>query len=42
MVVLQHIAAPDGVAAGSGYSQVVTGRGRLVVHNPDALEQYVF
>jgi enamine deaminase RidA (YjgF/YER057c/UK114 family) len=31
MVVLQHIAAPDGVAAGRGYSQVVTGRGRLVV-----------
>ena len=31
MVVLQHVAAPDGVAAGRGYSQVVTGRGRLVV-----------
>ena len=31
MVVLQHIAAPDGVAAGRGYNQVVTGRGRLVV-----------
>jgi enamine deaminase RidA (YjgF/YER057c/UK114 family) len=31
MVVLQHIVAPDGVAAGRGYSQVVTGRGRLVV-----------
>jgi hypothetical protein len=31
MVVLQHIAAPGGVAAGRGYSQVVTGRGRLVV-----------
>ena len=31
MVVLRHIAAPEGVAAGSGYSHVVTGRGRLVV-----------
>jgi enamine deaminase RidA (YjgF/YER057c/UK114 family) len=31
MVVLRHIVAPDGVAAGRGYSQVVTGRGRLVV-----------
>jgi enamine deaminase RidA (YjgF/YER057c/UK114 family) len=31
MTVLRHIAAPDGVAAGRGYSQVVTGRGRLVV-----------
>jgi enamine deaminase RidA (YjgF/YER057c/UK114 family) len=31
MVVLRHIMAPDGVAAGRGYSQVVTGRGRLVV-----------
>ena len=31
MVVLQHIAASDGVAAGRGYSEVVTGRGRLVV-----------
>ena len=31
MVVLQHVVAPDGVAAGRGYSQVVTGRGRLVV-----------
>ena len=31
MVVLEHVAAPDGVAAGRGYSQVVTGRGRLVV-----------
>ena len=30
MVVLQHIAASDGVAAGRGYSEVVTGRGRLV------------
>ena len=28
---LQHVVAPDGVAAGRGYSQVVTGRGRLVV-----------
>jgi enamine deaminase RidA (YjgF/YER057c/UK114 family) len=28
---LEHVAAPDGVAAGRGYSQVVTGRGRLVV-----------
>ena len=31
MAVLRHIAAPEGVAAGRGYSQVVTGRGRLVV-----------
>src|SRR5215471_4590349 len=31
MVVLQHVVAPDGVAVGRGYSQVVTGRGRLVV-----------
>jgi enamine deaminase RidA (YjgF/YER057c/UK114 family) len=31
MGMLQHIAAPDGIAAGRGYSQVVTGRGRLVV-----------
>jgi enamine deaminase RidA (YjgF/YER057c/UK114 family) len=28
---LRHIAAPEGVAAGRGYSQVVAGRGRLVV-----------
>jgi len=31
MVMLQHVIAPQGVAAGRGYSQVVTGRGRLVV-----------
>jgi enamine deaminase RidA (YjgF/YER057c/UK114 family) len=31
MVVLQHVVAPDGVAAGRGYSHVVTGQGRLVV-----------
>jgi enamine deaminase RidA (YjgF/YER057c/UK114 family) len=31
MTVLRHVAAPDGVAGGRGYSQVVTGRGRLVV-----------
>lgn len=31
MVVLQHVVTPDGVAAGRGYSHVVTGRGRLVV-----------
>jgi enamine deaminase RidA (YjgF/YER057c/UK114 family) len=31
MAVLQHVLAPEGVAAGRGYSQVVTGRGRLVV-----------
>src|SRR5580698_6752240 len=30
MVVLQHVAAPDGVAPGRGYSQVVAGRGRPV------------
>lgn len=26
-----HVVAPEGVAAGRGYSHVVTGRGRLVV-----------
>jgi enamine deaminase RidA (YjgF/YER057c/UK114 family) len=31
MTVLRHVAAPAGVAAGRGYSHVVTGRGRLVV-----------
>ena len=31
MAGLQHVVAPDGVAAGRGYSQVVSGRGRLVV-----------
>jgi len=31
MAVLRHVAAPEGVAAGRGYSQVVTGSGRLVV-----------
>ena len=31
MTVLRHVAAPEGVAAGRGYSQVVTGRGQLVV-----------
>jgi enamine deaminase RidA (YjgF/YER057c/UK114 family) len=31
MVALRHVAAPEGVAAGRGYSHVVTGRGRLVV-----------
>jgi enamine deaminase RidA (YjgF/YER057c/UK114 family) len=31
MGMLRHIAAPEGVAAGRGYSQVVAGRGRLVV-----------
>ena len=30
MAGLRHVAAPDGVAAGRGYSQVVSGRGRLV------------
>lgn len=28
---LTHIAAPDGVAAGTGYTHVITGSGRLVV-----------
>ena len=28
---LRHVAAPEGMAAGRGYSHVVTGRGRLVV-----------
>jgi enamine deaminase RidA (YjgF/YER057c/UK114 family) len=31
MVELRHIAAPEGMAAGRGYSHVVAGRGRLVV-----------
>lgn len=31
MAVLKHVVAPAGVAAGRGYSHVVTGRGRLVV-----------
>ena len=31
MTGLRHVAVPEGVAAGRGYSQVVTGRGRLVV-----------
>jgi len=31
MTELRHVAAPDGAPAGRGYSQVVTGRGRLVV-----------
>ena len=31
MAVLQHVIAREGVAAGRGYSQVVAGRGRLVV-----------
>jgi len=39
MVVLQHVAAPDGVAAGRGYSQVVTGRGRLVVSGQVAQDE---
>ena len=26
MAVLQHVVAPDGVAAGRGYSQAVSGR----------------
>ena len=31
MTELRHVLAPEGVAAGRGYSQVVTGSGRLVV-----------
>ena len=31
MGVLEHVMAPERVAGGRGYSQVVTGRGRLVV-----------
>jgi enamine deaminase RidA (YjgF/YER057c/UK114 family) len=31
MTVLRRVAAPQGAPAGRGYSQVVTGRGRLVV-----------
>ena len=31
MVELQHVIAPEGMAAARGYSHVVSGRGRLVV-----------
>ena len=31
MAVLRHVVTPAGVPAGRGYSQVVTGEGRLVV-----------
>jgi len=31
MAVLRNVVTPEGVAAGRGYSQVVVGRGRLVV-----------
>jgi enamine deaminase RidA (YjgF/YER057c/UK114 family) len=31
MAVLRHVVAPEGSPAGRGYSQVVTGEGRLVV-----------
>ena len=31
MTELRHVAAPEGIASGRGYSHVVTGRGRLVV-----------
>ena len=31
MTALRHVAAPEGSPAGRGYSQVVPGRGRLVV-----------
>jgi len=31
MTALRHVAVPEGAPAGRGYSQVVTGRGRLVV-----------
>ena len=31
MTVLRHVVAPEDAPAGRGYSQVVTGRGRLVV-----------
>src|SRR5215475_11656737 len=31
MAVLRHVVSPAGMAAGRGYSHVVTGRGRLVV-----------
>jgi enamine deaminase RidA (YjgF/YER057c/UK114 family) len=31
VTVLRHVAAPEGAPAGRGYSQVVSGRGRLVV-----------
>jgi enamine deaminase RidA (YjgF/YER057c/UK114 family) len=31
MTAVRHVTAPEGAPAGRGYSQVVTGRGRLVV-----------
>ena len=31
MAVLRHVTKPAGMAAGRGYSHVVTGQGRLVV-----------
>src|SRR5215469_10277959 len=31
MAVLRHAVSPEGMAAGRGYTHVVTGRGRLVV-----------
>jgi enamine deaminase RidA (YjgF/YER057c/UK114 family) len=31
MAILRHVVSPEGMAAGRGYSHVVTGRGRLVV-----------
>jgi len=38
---LRHIAAPEGVAPGVGYTHVVTGTGRLVaVSGQVALDQY--
>jgi enamine deaminase RidA (YjgF/YER057c/UK114 family) len=38
---IKHIPAPDGVAPGAGYTQVVTGTGRLVaVSGQVALDQY--
>ena len=39
MAVLQHVVAPGGVAAGRGYSQAVSGRGRQVVSGQIAQDQ---
>jgi enamine deaminase RidA (YjgF/YER057c/UK114 family) len=39
MAVLQHVVAPDGVAPGRGYSQAVSGRGRLVVSGQIAQDE---
>ena len=39
MAVLQHVVAPDGVAVGRGYSQVVSGQGLVVVSGQIAQDE---